>query len=87
MAMPASQAAMMEAKRGYPGIIAEAVLAEWQSACVVGVPVRLTDTLNTHRQKTMDGVKEAAPTASMLRRIMPPNEFEILTAPAENCTP
>lgn len=32
MAMPASQAAMMEEKRGYPDIVAEAVWPEWQSA-------------------------------------------------------
>ena len=32
MAMPASEAAMMEAKRGYPDIVAEAVWPEWQSA-------------------------------------------------------
>ncbi|WP_242560011.1 MULTISPECIES: hypothetical protein [Pandoraea] len=32
MAMPASKAAMMEEKRGYPDIVAEAVWPEWQSA-------------------------------------------------------
>ena len=32
MAMPASMAAKMEAKRGYPDIVAEAVWSEWQSA-------------------------------------------------------
>lgn len=32
MAMPASQAVMMEEKRGYPDIVAEAVWPEWQSA-------------------------------------------------------
>lgn len=32
MTMPASKAAMMEAKRGYPDIVAEAVWSEWQSA-------------------------------------------------------
>ncbi|OFJ47819.1 hypothetical protein BA896_001195 [Janthinobacterium lividum] len=32
MTMPASQAEIMEAKRGYPDIVAEAVWPEWQSA-------------------------------------------------------
>jgi hypothetical protein len=32
MAMPVSKAAMMEAKRGYPDIVAEAVWPEWQRA-------------------------------------------------------
>jgi hypothetical protein len=32
MAMPASKAAMMEAKRGYPDVAAEAVWPKWQSA-------------------------------------------------------
>ena len=32
MAMPVSVAAQMEAKRGYPDIVAEAVWPEWQSA-------------------------------------------------------
>ena len=32
LAMPASQAAMMEAKRGYPDIVAEAAWLEWQRA-------------------------------------------------------
>ena len=32
MAMPASQAEMMEEKRGYPDIVAEAVWPEWQTA-------------------------------------------------------
>lgn len=32
MAMPASQAAIMEEKRGYLDIVAEAVWPEWQSA-------------------------------------------------------
>lgn len=32
IAMPASKAAMMEEKRGYPDIVAEAVWLEWQSA-------------------------------------------------------
>jgi len=32
MAMPVSQAEIMEAKRGYPDIVAEAVWPEWQSA-------------------------------------------------------
>ncbi|WP_257638183.1 hypothetical protein [Janthinobacterium sp. UMAB-56] len=31
MAMPASQAEMMEAKRGYADIVAETVWPEWQS--------------------------------------------------------
>ncbi|TAK93504.1 MAG: hypothetical protein EPO09_12430 [Aquabacterium sp.] len=32
IAMPVSVAAEMEAKRGYPDIVAEAVWPEWQSA-------------------------------------------------------
>ena len=32
MAMSVSQAAMLEAERGYPDIVAEAVWREWQSA-------------------------------------------------------
>lgn len=32
IAMPASQALMMEEKRSYPDIVAEAVWPEWQSA-------------------------------------------------------